>query len=282
MRKAERRMEAEFGEGPAGVPFDLAGQLTDRLPYGKVSLVCGARYSGEEMFLRSVLAGVIAGRKSRAAVLLPNAYLPHFVFRIQCAMAGVDTNRVTQGMAPKESWAALKKAGELIASSKVVFARATRLSAEVIDSRVRLLAAEASAEGHKLELVIVHSLDALRPDHPDEGPGDAVGWMAQCAEETGAAFLCSWRAPDKKLVDDDFSLADLRRHGFNEERLGPVFWLFSGADGDYGTTHCLKAWDPSAPFDMSQELIRDPDRCCFKPNLMTLPPIVRVSRSKAK
>lgn len=282
VRKAERRMEAELGESPAGIPFDLAGQLTDRLPYGKVSLVCGARYSGKEMFLRSVLAGVMSGKRYRAAVFLPAAYLPHFVFDIQCVIGGISRHEVAIGAFSKESRAALKKAGAVISSSGVVFSAFKTAHASDIDLRVRELAADFSAGGRKLDLVVVHSIDTLLEDNPGDRPGDAAGWLTSCAQDTGAAFLCSWLPPGKKLEDDEFGLPDLRRHGFNEDSLGPVFWLNIGARGDFSQIECLKAWDPSAPFGMSQELIRDAELGCFKPNLMTLPPMVRVPRKVSR
>jgi hypothetical protein len=271
-------MDAELGERPSGVPFDLAGQLTDRFPYGKVSLVCGARYSGKETFLRSVLAGVMSGKKYRAAVFLPAAYLPHFVFRIQCAIGGISRHEVEIGAFSKESQAALKKAATVMSSSGVVFSAFKTMHASDIDLRVRELGKTISAEGHKLDLVVVHSIDTLLEDTPGDRPGDAAGWLAHCAQDTGAAFLCSWCPRGKKLEDDDFGLPDLRRHGFDEDRLGPVFWLHSGSDGNYGRIECLKAWDPSAPFGMSQELLRDAERGCFKPNPGIMPPAVRVSR----
>ncbi len=213
-------IETRYSAPGKGLPLTLLPPPTGGLRLGELTLIAGLPAQGKTAFLASA-AVELAARKIGAAVFLPDSTILEFTQRMVVLKGGLNYSGINLGHFKRSDWPGVTRACSEISQAAFFFSGRKVMTAEDIEADTLKLAEAFKKEGRKLELVLVDSLNYLKP-----GAGDALLTLQGLARQLNLCVLASYGLHETgNIIAGECRLRDLRAAGLDEEHVDTVFSL---------------------------------------------------------
>jgi len=192
------------------IPMDIfPGQ--GLLP-GTLTLICSMPGAGKTAYLANLVFKLAQDGRC-AAVFLPAITAEGFVSRMVCIGSGAGYFQMMRGCIPRETWAKMTTAAAQLAGSGIYYSNLKTMTGYTIQDEACRLAAELKKTRHKLDAVIVDTLNYLE----DIEFESSFQMLRAMARELDTSVICSMGLQETKNIQKGYAwLGDIRAVGVDE------------------------------------------------------------------
>jgi replicative DNA helicase len=218
-----------------GVPtgFSEIDAMTSGFQPSNLIIIAGRPSMGKTSFAMNIAEHVALHEKKPVAVFSLEMSREELMLRMLCSQARVDSHKVRRGYLEKKYWNTLTAAASQIAQSPIYIDDSSALSVLEMRARSRRLAAELSAKGTPLALIMVDYLQLMRGMGRVESRQQEISEISRNLKALARdlrvpvmALSQLSRRPEEKGREGRPQLSDLRESGAIEQDADLVAFIF--------------------------------------------------------
>lgn len=218
-----------------GVPtgFTELDTMTSGFQPSNLIIIAGRPSMGKTSFALNIAEHVAIHEKRPVAVFSLEMSREELMLRMLCSQARVDSHKVRRGYLEKKYWNTLTAAASQIAQAPIYIDDSSGLSILEMRARARRLAAELSAKGTPLSMVLVDYLQLMRGMGNVESRQQEISEISRNLKGLArdlrlpvVALSQLSRRPEEKGREGRPQLSDLRESGAIEQDADMVAFIF--------------------------------------------------------
>ncbi len=196
-------------------------------------IIAGRPSMGKTSFALNIAEHVAINDKKPVAVFSLEMSREELMLRMLCSQARVDSHKVRRGYLEKKYWNTLTAAASQIAQAPIYIDDSSGLSVLEMRARARRLAAELSAKGTPLAMIVVDYLQLMRGMGKIESRQQEISEISRSLKALArdlrvpiVALSQLSRRPEEKGREGRPQLSDLRESGAIEQDADLVAFIF--------------------------------------------------------
>ena len=213
--------------------FTEMDAMTSGLQPSNLIIVAGRPSMGKTSLAMNIVEHVAIHEKKPVAVFSLEMSREELMLRMLCSQARVDSHKVRRGYLEKKYWNTLTAAASQVAQSPIYLDDSSSLSVLEMRARARRLAAELSARGTPLALLMVDYLQLMRGMGRAESRQQEISEISRNLKALARdlrvpvmALSQLSRRPEEKGREGRPQLADLRESGAIEQDADLVAFIY--------------------------------------------------------
>ncbi len=213
--------------------FTEIDAMTSGFQPSNLIIIAGRPSMGKTSFAMNIAEHVALVEKKPVAVFSLEMSREELMLRMLCSQARVDSHKVRRGYLEKKYWNTLTAAASQIAQSPIYIDDSSGLSVLEMRARARRLAAELSAKGTPLALIMVDYLQLMRGMGKIESRQQEISEISRSLKALARdlrvpimALSQLSRRPEEKGREGRPQLSDLRESGAIEQDADLVAFIF--------------------------------------------------------
>lgn len=191
---------------------------------GAVTVVCALTSENIRMYMASLILEA-QDKLLNPAVFLPDYSVEEFALKAVCVRAGLPSFTVRRGYIAREDWPKLTKAAGELSEKEIFLYRRSIIQSRDIARETEPLQAALNKQGKSLGVVIVDSLNYVKPYEWGE---ITMPELRAMAKKLNVPVICSFALKSTPLIHEGLlQLGDIRLAGLDESDVDRVFYLRS-------------------------------------------------------
>ncbi len=213
--------------------FTEIDAMTSGFQPSNLIIIAGRPSMGKTSFAMNIAEHVAINEKKAVAIFSLEMSREELMLRMLCSQARVDSHKVRRGYLEKKYWNTLTAAASQIAQAPIFIDDSSGLSVLEMRARARRLAAEMSAKGTPLSLIMVDYLQLMRGMGKIESRQQEISEISRSLKALARdlrvpimALSQLSRRPEEKGREGRPQLSDLRESGAIEQDADLVAFIF--------------------------------------------------------